>query len=87
MANQETTALGERLNRRAVNDFMLKYAIYFVFVILNDIEKQATRFIFHRSTPISEHFVNKHLFVLGLDMNFHDNGEHASLLLLCHNAT
>ncbi|HPE89275.1 MAG TPA: galactose/methyl galactoside ABC transporter permease MglC [Spirochaetia bacterium] len=34
MATQEPTALGERLNRRAVNDFMLKYAIYFVFVIL-----------------------------------------------------
>ena len=34
MANQGTTVLSERLNKRAVNDFMLKYAIYFVFVIL-----------------------------------------------------
>ncbi len=34
MAQQQGTALGERLNKRALNDFMLKYAIYFVFVIL-----------------------------------------------------
>lgn len=34
MAQLESTALGQRLNKRAVNDFLIKYAIYFVFVIL-----------------------------------------------------
>jgi len=34
MSKQEKTALGERLGQRAVSDFALRYAIYFVFIIL-----------------------------------------------------